>query len=184
MRDSASETALVKNTGFEKVLKRIEDESRVTNRERGKCRLLKSIFSVYHFLTVGLGMKHGNLSLEEFEAAEAELKKIAENENKKWRNRAAAILWKYPLLHYIGDRSWGYYLEYGYFPNHSCPFKSGLRVYCDQATVRFREFDEDAGAFLAHCDESDKRSSHLSAEFTPKNLQSLFESLMKARGME
>jgi len=102
------ETSVVKSNEFEQLLEKINVEREIAknselNIER-RFGILKAISSVYFFLRVSLGMPYREISIEEFEVAEARLKLIAQKEAKKfwprfWNALGVETWWNYYLAH-------------------------------------------------------------------------------------
>ncbi len=115
-------SSAVKDNAFEEILKRLvkkqeqverERETSVLNLRRQR-QLAMAIASVYYYLNAALNLsEYWDLTLEEFETVEAELKSKAEKEEKKIRRK---------FLKFLGLRSaWGYYLEFGHFSVSKAP---------------------------------------------------------------
>lgn len=112
------ETALVQSCKFDLLVQKIEQkkEDRLQYIERcNRLRaILKSIMSVYFFLTKKMGMPRTDLSLEDFETAEEKLAELAKEKIKgRWHKFWAKLGIK---------TAWQYYHEFGFFHYRNTPF--------------------------------------------------------------
>lgn len=112
---------ILSQSNFEKLLDKLNEERKIAeelkkkneledinsflNRDRRR-NLVKSIISVFYFLRCQLHMPYREISLEEFETVELELRKIA--------NEAGFV------ERYL--KGWNFYLKNGYFRRKRTPF--------------------------------------------------------------
>jgi len=175
-RDSSSENS----AAYERLLKKIENQKRFLKGDIGDARrgLVRSIISTYYFLRVNLGMGHMPITIEELDAAEVELKKVAEvraQEEAEAEAKKKSGLWG----RWFGstENCWRFYLENGFFPWQGYPF--GYRVYCHtlNGVNQFRP-----ERFFNHCLEPQHNEDDGGyIVCTPPNLEELFEELWKKR---
>lgn len=159
------ENALVSGSKFEELLVKIHREKEELlalelnqNRRRD---LLKSICSVYFFLVKVAGMARRNMTLEEFEIAEEQLKKLAQEKLKKPRHK---------ILGAIGFKTaWSYYAKFGFFHIKRTPFGRWWK-YHTWYKSSWNSFDPEG-----HMEKNKNCYS------TPPNARDLFNELFKKR---
>lgn len=128
--DAVETNLAVKDNDFEKIIKMLAEKQAQLSQKNQKSQLnlaqrrqlAMAIASVYYFLKVTLSLsEHWDLTLEEFETVEAELKIRAEKEERKFRRK---------FFKWLGLRSaWNYYLKLGHFPIKRAPVRGKRRWY-------------------------------------------------------
>jgi len=157
------EMALVSNTDFEILLKKIERQKQKELDKQRRIDLVKSMYSVYEFVISKLEMNKGSLSLKEFEAAEVELKKLAAFETKALHHRIAGFLHQNSI--------WNFYFKHNYFSRKARPF--GWDVYDYHMTRNFYDTDSSPIDLLNEAEE----------DYLPTNAKKLYRNLLKKRGL-
>lgn len=114
----SDDTALVQSGKFDLLVQKIEqkkeEQTKYIEYQNQLRAILKSIMSVYFFLTQKMDMPRDDLSLEDFEIAEEKLKELAKEKIKgRWHKFWAKLGVK---------TAWQYYHEFKFFHYRNTPF--------------------------------------------------------------
>jgi len=177
-----SETGMIQQTALEKLVQRAQKEAEIERRRQEVAKakqelgqrtedLIRRIFSVYFFIRTKIGLPHLAITEEEFEAAETQLIKIAEEKvNKSILKRVAISIWNFIITHTKEEKRlvWKHFLENEYFP--------------DNARVFQRKFDLSDSYVCYRIKNNCSTEYSKSYPYTiPPNIKELFSSLSQKR---
>ncbi|GEM_PF-5455814 len=158
-----AEDGLVKPTNAEKLYRKIAEGNRDASKE---CSLIKSIMSVYYFLRHRVGMIDREMSVEEFELGEIELRAFCIEQSKRWHNR---------VLQSIGFlRPAAFYLENGFFHIREAPIDEWYKNH------PFHESNYILFDLEEHLSWLEESRDHYPMSIPP-NLKDLYKALSKKR---